>query len=603
MSRHRPRAHRPVGPGRPRGLPAPHGHGTADHAGHRRPRRRRGAHPGPPPGGACSSATARPAAPTRCPRRHALAMLAVGLPGFCVFLYAVRVLQSCRTCAPPSGSTSSRTASTSCLAVALVGPLRRARHRAVHHHRLHRGRRGRPGPRADPGARPGRRRSCARPSCHVVLATAALVVAAALGSNVSASESDGWACWCGWWPGAVGRRRCLRPGRRRRSGGAAPARRPAAAPAGPRAAGTAADRRPGPSSRLAAAAPPRRPAAVRPVRRRRCGRRAPARPGWRPRAGPTRPTMADSAPSTTRRGAPLVRPTEGGRWPSIQVVTDSACDLTPTTADEHDVRVVPLTIRFGAEELVDRDELSIKEFWDRVITGPDMPETAAPSPGAFRRPSSTPPKPGSDGVVCITLSSGCRPPTRPPATAAEDLGRSHAGAGRRLPERHHGPGAAGPGRRRTWPTTARGLDDIVAARRGRCGTGPTSTASLGQPRLPEEGRPHRRRRPPGGSLLSIKPVIEVRDGVVEVESKQRTRSRALQYLATRPSRRGRSNAWPSPTAWPRRHRRSRRHGAQGPVPSTSSWSAISVPSSGAHAGPGTVGRVLHHLSRPLDSRP
>ena len=34
-----------------------------------------------------------------------------------------------------------------------------------------------------------------------------------------------------------------------------------------------------------------------------------------------------------------------------------------------------------------------------------------------------------------------------------------------------------------------------------------------------------------GSLLSIKPVIEVRDGVVEVESKQRTRARSLQYLA------------------------------------------------------------------------
>jgi DegV family protein with EDD domain len=35
-----------------------------------------------------------------------------------------------------------------------------------------------------------------------------------------------------------------------------------------------------------------------------------------------------------------------------------------------------------------------------------------------------------------------------------------------------------------------------------------------------------------GSLLSIKPVLEVRDGVVEVDSKQRTRARALQYLAS-----------------------------------------------------------------------
>ena len=34
-----------------------------------------------------------------------------------------------------------------------------------------------------------------------------------------------------------------------------------------------------------------------------------------------------------------------------------------------------------------------------------------------------------------------------------------------------------------------------------------------------------------GSLLSIKPVIQVTDGVVEEESKQRTRGRALRYLA------------------------------------------------------------------------
>jgi DegV family protein with EDD domain len=34
-----------------------------------------------------------------------------------------------------------------------------------------------------------------------------------------------------------------------------------------------------------------------------------------------------------------------------------------------------------------------------------------------------------------------------------------------------------------------------------------------------------------GSLLSIKPIIEVRNGKVEEESKQRTRARSLRYLA------------------------------------------------------------------------
>jgi DegV family protein with EDD domain len=34
-----------------------------------------------------------------------------------------------------------------------------------------------------------------------------------------------------------------------------------------------------------------------------------------------------------------------------------------------------------------------------------------------------------------------------------------------------------------------------------------------------------------GSMLSIKPIIEVKDGKVEPESRQRTRSKALAYLA------------------------------------------------------------------------
>jgi fatty acid-binding protein DegV len=33
-----------------------------------------------------------------------------------------------------------------------------------------------------------------------------------------------------------------------------------------------------------------------------------------------------------------------------------------------------------------------------------------------------------------------------------------------------------------------------------------------------------------GSLLSIKPIIEIRDGVAEAESRQRTRAGSLEYL-------------------------------------------------------------------------
>ena len=216
---------------------------------------------------------------------------------------------------------------------------------------------------------------------------------------------------------------------------------------------------------------------------------------------------------------------------SIQVVTDSACDLSPTTAEEHDVRVVPLTIRFGAEELVDRDELSGKEFWDRVVTGPDMPATAAPSPGAFQQAFLDAHEAGRAGVVCATISSGLSATYQSACTAAEAVADRIAV---RVVDTQSVTGGQGLLALAAADLAANGADvDTVAAeledmknrthvygvvdsldylrRGGRIG----GAAKL------------------VGSLLSIKPVIEVRDGVVEVESKQRTRSRSLQYLASK----------------------------------------------------------------------
>ena len=50
---------------------------------------------------------------------------------------------------------------------------------------------------------------------------------------------------------------------------------------------------------------------------------------------------------------------------SIRIVTDSSCDLPDAVVAEHGVRVVPLSIRFGDEEFIDREELTTAEFWAR----------------------------------------------------------------------------------------------------------------------------------------------------------------------------------------------------------------------------------------------
>ncbi|MGO9341432.1 MAG: DegV family protein [Acidimicrobiales bacterium] len=217
--------------------------------------------------------------------------------------------------------------------------------------------------------------------------------------------------------------------------------------------------------------------------------------------------------------------------PGIQVVTDSACDLPSELADKLGVRIVPLTIRFGEEEFVDRVELSDKEFWDRVVTGPHMPETAAPSPGAFQVVFSDAADAGMDSVICINLSSKVSATYQAARTAADSIADRirvavvdsltlTMGLGLLVIE------AVEIASRTT------DLDEVVAgvedaASRVRV-FGVVDSLDFLRKGGRIGGASHL-----VGSLLSIKPVLEVRDGVVEVDSKQRTRTRAVQYLASK----------------------------------------------------------------------
>src|SRR5256885_2917460 len=90
---------------------------------------------------------------------------------------------------------------------------------------------------------------------------------------------------------------------------------------------------------------------------------------------------------------------------TVRIVTDSACDLTADEADELGVDIVPLSIRFGDKEFTDRVDLSVDEFYRRLAESAELPETAAPAPGAFEQVFRRAADNGSDAVVCINLSS------------------------------------------------------------------------------------------------------------------------------------------------------------------------------------------------------
>jgi DegV family protein with EDD domain len=214
---------------------------------------------------------------------------------------------------------------------------------------------------------------------------------------------------------------------------------------------------------------------------------------------------------------------------AVRVVTDSACDLPDEVVEELGIVIVPLRIRFGEEELVDRVELSTKEFWRRSASATTLPETSAPSPGAFEQEFRRLGEAGADGVVCVNLSSKLSATIE----AARQAARSLEGA---VSVRIVDSLSVTLGEGLIVVAAARAaaaggsLDEVVAAAQDAADRMKVYGAIDTLENLKKGGRIGGAAALVG-SLLSIKPVIEVRGGVVEQESRQRTRGRSLEYLA------------------------------------------------------------------------
>jgi len=213
----------------------------------------------------------------------------------------------------------------------------------------------------------------------------------------------------------------------------------------------------------------------------------------------------------------------------VRVVTDSAGDLTPSLAEERGVTIVPLSIRFGSEEFVDGATLTAEEFWRRCKSSDVLPETSAPSPGAFQEAFLAAAGDGYDGVVCINISGALSATYQAARTAADTVSDQvpvrvidsrSVTMGQGLMVLAAAESAAG----------GASLDEVEAVVQGRIERTQVFGAINTLEHLEKGGRIGGARALLG-SLLSIKPVVHVVDGVVEEESKQRTRSRQLRYLA------------------------------------------------------------------------
>ncbi|HEY8636624.1 MAG TPA: DegV family protein [Candidatus Limnocylindrales bacterium] len=212
----------------------------------------------------------------------------------------------------------------------------------------------------------------------------------------------------------------------------------------------------------------------------------------------------------------------------VAIFTDSASDLDPALAAADGISIVPLLVTFGSETYKAGVEMSSATFWERMVA-PEapFPKTAAASPGEFKDAFEAAFAAGAEAIVSVnvagTLSGAIKSaqiardmlPDREvhvvdsqSASMAEGIlaglgvelvaeGRSAAEIAERLEARTRD--------MRVYVA----LETLEYLKKGGRISGPAAAI---------------------GTLLSVKPIIRVRDGVVDTVDKVRTRSKARERL-------------------------------------------------------------------------
>lgn len=208
----------------------------------------------------------------------------------------------------------------------------------------------------------------------------------------------------------------------------------------------------------------------------------------------------------------------------IAVVTDSTADLMPEVAAAAGIRVVPLYVQFGADAFQVGVDLTTEQFWERLLApGAPIPSTAAPSPGTFREVFEACFAEGADAIVACLIGSKLSGTFQSATLAA----------------------AMFPGREIHLVDTAStsmstGIPALLAAEDAAAGLPAAEVADRVRGRLADldlyvavdvleylrKGGRLSSAQALIGTMLSVKPIITVRDGLVTLAERQRTRAKA-----------------------------------------------------------------------------
>ena len=102
---------------------------------------------------------------------------------------------------------------------------------------------------------------------------------------------------------------------------------------------------------------------------------------------------------------------------AVQIIVDSTADVMPEIKER--LKVVPLTVHFGETEYIDGVTINYKEFYEKLVESDVLPTTSQPNPAAFEQAYKEVVETGDTAVV-LTVASKLSGTYQSAMIAAED---------------------------------------------------------------------------------------------------------------------------------------------------------------------------------------
>ena len=102
---------------------------------------------------------------------------------------------------------------------------------------------------------------------------------------------------------------------------------------------------------------------------------------------------------------------------NVRIVVDSTADMPESLRAQ--VTVVPLNVNFGREQYIDGVTIQRDEFYEKLVASKNLPTTSQPSPDAYARVFEEA-KQAGDTLVVLTVSSGISGTYQSAMIAAQD---------------------------------------------------------------------------------------------------------------------------------------------------------------------------------------